>query len=64
MSVSNDVLQTIIQGHGDETDTPPKFVTGTTNDNEASTLVTTPLFVTNASLSEDGGSPDVTFWPK
>ena len=55
MSVSNGVIQTVIQGRHDETNTPPKLVTGTTNDDEASTLVTTPLLVANASLSEDGG---------
>ena len=55
MSVSNGVIQTVIQGCRDETNMPPKLVTGTTNDDEASTLVTTPLLVANASLSEDGG---------
>ena len=58
MLVSNGTIQTIIQGHSDETDMPPELITGTTNDNEASTLVATPLLVTNASLSEDGGDTD------
>ena len=58
MSVSNGAIQTIVQGHCDETDTPPKLVTGTANDNGASTLIATPLFIANASLSEDGGDTD------
>ena len=58
MSVSNGALQTIIQGCGDETDTPPKLVSEPVNDDEALTLVTTPLSVANASLSEDGGDSD------
>ena len=58
MSVSNDVIQTIVQGHCDETDTPPELVTGTANDDEASTLVATPLFIANSSLSKDGGDSD------
>jgi hypothetical protein len=37
---------------------PPELITGTAHDDEASTLVATPLFVANASLSEDGGDSD------
>ena len=51
------MIQTIIQGRHDETDTPPELV-GIANDDEALTLVATPLFVANASLSEDGGDSD------
>ena len=58
MSVSNGVIQTIVQGHRDKTATPPELVTGTPNDDEASTLIATPLFVANAPLSEDGGDSD------
>ena len=58
MSVSNGVLQTIVQGHGDETDTPPELISEPANDDEAPILVATPIFVTNASLSENGGSSD------
>ena len=56
MSVSNGAIQTIIQGCCDETDMPPKLIAGTANDDEALTLIATPLLVANASLSEDGGS--------
>ena len=55
MSVSNGAIQTIIQGCRDETDTLPKLVAGTPNDDKTSTLIATPLFVANASLSENGG---------
>ena len=55
MSVSNGALQTLVQGRGDETDTPPELVSEPVNDDEAPTLVATPLFIANASLSEDGG---------
>jgi Chromo (CHRromatin Organisation MOdifier) domain len=58
MSVSNGALQTVVQGRGDETNTPPELISEPTNDDEAPTLVATPLFVANASLSEDGGSSD------
>ena len=58
MSVSNGTLQTIVQGRGDETDTPPELVSEPANDDEAPTLVATPLFIANASLSEDGGNSD------
>ena len=55
MSVSNGAIQTVVQGRCDETDMPPEFITGTMNDNEALTLVATPLFIANASLSEEEG---------
>ena len=58
MSVSNGALQTIVQGCGDETDTLPELISEPANDDEAPTLVATPLLVANASLSEDGGSSD------
>ena len=58
MSVSNGIIQTVVQGHRDETDTPPKLVTGTLNDNEAMTLISTPLFIANTSLNESGGDTD------
>ena len=58
MSVSNGALQTIVQGRSDETDTPPELVSEPANDDEAPTLVATPLLVSNAALSEDGGSSD------
>ena len=38
MSVSNGALQTIIQGRGDETDTPPELVSEPANDDEAPTV--------------------------
>ena len=55
MSVSNGVIQTIVQGCHDETDTLPELVKSV-DDNM--TLISTPLFVANASLSEDGGESD------
>ena len=58
MSVSNGAIQAIVQGCRDETDTPPKLVANATNDDEATTLIATPLFIANASLSEDGGDTD------
>ena len=58
MSVSNGMIQTVVQGCRDETNMPPEFITGTTNDDEAPTLIATSLFVANASLSEEGGDTD------
>ena len=58
MSVSNGAIQTIVQGRCDETNTPPELVTEPLNDDEALTLIATPLLIANASLSEDGGSSD------
>ena len=56
MSVSNGAIQTIVQGHHDETDMLPNLVAESTNDDVM--LVSTPLLVANTSLSEDGGESD------